>query len=49
VSLFLGTFVKLQKAAISIVMSICPSVRPHGTTQLPPEGISCNFLIFDYF
>jgi len=24
---FLGTFAKLQKASISFVMSVCPSVR----------------------
>jgi hypothetical protein len=32
---FLGAFAKLQKAAISFVMSLCLSVRPHGTTRLP--------------
>jgi hypothetical protein len=32
---FLGAFVKLRKATISFVMSVHPSVRPHGTTLLP--------------
>jgi len=26
----------------------CPSVRPHGTTRLPPDGLSGHW-IFDYF
>jgi hypothetical protein len=33
---FLGAFAKLLKAAISFVVS----VRPHGTTRLPPDGFS---------
>jgi hypothetical protein len=45
----------LQKATISFVMSICPSVRPskslsvppHGTTPLPLHGYSW-YLIFDF-
>jgi len=44
----LGAFAKLRKATISLVMSICPSVRPSlclfvyplGTTQLPKDGFS---------
>ena len=38
---FLGVFSKLRKAAIKFVMSVCrsvhPSVRPHGTSWLPPN------------
>ena len=33
--LFLGVFAKLRKAAIKFAISVCLSVRPHGTTQLP--------------
>ena len=33
----LDAFAKLRKAAISFVISFFPSVRPHGTTQLPPD------------
>ena len=40
----LGAFVKLRKATIGFVMSVCP----HGTTRLPPDGFSLN-LIFEYF
>jgi hypothetical protein len=32
-----GTFVKLQKATIGFVMSVCMSVRPHGTAGLQLE------------
>jgi len=46
--IFLGTFAKLRKSAISIVMSVCPSVCPHGTTRLPLNGFSRN-LIFECF
>ena len=31
----LGAFAKLSKATISLVMSVCPTVRPHRTTLLP--------------
>ena len=30
---FLGAFTKPQKAFISFVMCVCPSVRPHATTR----------------
>ena len=36
---FLGVFCKIAK--IDFVMSVsrvCASVRPHGTTLLPPDG-----------
>ena len=33
-SITLGAFAKLRKATISFVMSVCPSVRPHGKTRL---------------
>ena len=28
----LGAFAKFRKATISFIMSVCPPVRPHGTT-----------------
>jgi hypothetical protein len=37
---FLGAFAKLRKATISFVIS----VRSHGTTRLPLEGFSRNFM-----
>ena len=33
-------FVKLQKATISFVMSVRPSVRPYGTARLRQDGFS---------
>ena len=45
---FFGALAKLRKANISLIMPLCPSVRPHGTTRLPLDGFSCN-LIFDVF
>jgi hypothetical protein len=32
--LILGAFEKMRKAAISFVMSVCPSVCPLGTNRL---------------
>jgi len=34
-SYLLGAFAKLRKATTSFVMSVCPSVRPPGTTWFP--------------
>jgi len=39
---------KLRKATMSFIVSVCPSVCPHGTTRLPLDGFSRNF-IFEYF
>jgi hypothetical protein len=36
----LGAFAKLRTASLSFVMPVCLSVRPHGTTRLPLDGIS---------
>ena len=53
---FLGTLTKLQKANMNFVMSVCPSVRPHGTTRVPLDRFSCNltyefliYLLYIYF
>ena len=45
---YLDAFAKLRKATISSVMPVRPSVCPHGTTQLLPDGFSLNliFIIF---
>jgi len=45
---FLGASAKLWKATISFVVSVCLSVRPHGTTWLLLSEILWN-LIFEYF
>ena len=34
---FLGALAKLR---IIVILSVCPSVRPHGSTQLPRKGFS---------
>jgi hypothetical protein len=36
--ILLGAFVKLRKATISFVLSVCLSVCPHGKTRLPMNG-----------
>ena len=38
--LFLGAFVKLQKATISFIISVCLSILVHGTTRLRLDGFS---------
>ena len=45
---FLGTFAKLRKVTIKLVMSLRSSVRSHGTTRLPTGRFSRK-LIFEYF
>ena len=45
---FLDAFAKLRKATISFVMSVHPSICPRGTTWLPIDGFSLNF-IYEYF
>jgi hypothetical protein len=41
---FLGAFAKLRKATVAFLMS----VRSHGETRLPLDGVSWN-LIFEFF
>jgi hypothetical protein len=32
---FLGAFAKLRKMSVCfVILSVCPSVRPHGTTRI---------------
>jgi hypothetical protein len=49
---FLRALAELPTETISFVMSVClsvrPSVSPHGTTQLPPNRFSLNFLFADF-
>ena len=37
-----------EKATINFAMSVCLSVRPHGTARLPLDGFLWNF-IFEHF
>ena len=37
---FLVDFAKLRKATINFVMSVCPTVYPHGKTRLPLDRSS---------
>jgi len=39
---------KYRKVTNSFLISVCPSVRQHGTIRLPLDGFSFNF-IFEYF
>jgi hypothetical protein len=45
---FLVVFAKLRKANINFLISICPSVSSHGTTRLPADRFSWNY-VFGYF
>jgi len=47
-SFIFNRFRKLRQATISFVMSVRPSFRPHGTTLLPLDVLSWNF-IFECF
>jgi hypothetical protein len=40
---FLEALAKLRKATISFVMSVCPFVRPHGTTRLTLDEFFVTF------
>jgi hypothetical protein len=46
---FLGAFAKLGKATISFVVSVRPSVSPHGTTRPAPGRIFMKFDIWVFF
>jgi hypothetical protein len=37
-----------NRACFSFVMSICPSVRPHESTQLPLDEFSRNFTLENF-
>jgi hypothetical protein len=43
-----GAFAKLRKTTVSFVISVRPSVCPHGRTRLPQDGFWWN-LIFEFF
>jgi len=42
--LLLGSFAKLRKAAVWFAMSVCLSIRPHGTAWIPLNGFSWKLL-----
>jgi hypothetical protein len=42
ITLFLGEFAKLREAIISFIMSVCPSVSPHGRSLLPLDEFKRN-------
>jgi hypothetical protein len=44
----LGAFAKLGIVTTSFVMSVCLSVRSHGTTRLPLDGFSWNLIFEDF-
>ena len=48
ISSFLGAFAKLRKAAVSFVMSVCPSLHSHGTIRFPLNGFAW-YLKSEYF
>jgi hypothetical protein len=43
-----GEFAKLRKATIFLVMSVCPSVRPHVPTRLPLHAFASNLILEDF-
>ena len=47
--LLLGTFTKLQKVAISLVVTVHPSVCLCGTTWLPLDGFLWNLIFENFF
>ena len=42
---FLGALAKLRKATISFVMSVCLSIRPHGTPPFSLNGFPLNLIL----
>jgi len=40
---------KIAKSDYIFVMSVYPSVRPHGTTWLPGDGFSRNLIFKSFF
>jgi len=45
---FSGAFAKLREVTSSFVVSVCPSVRPQGTTRLPLDGFTRNMIYEDF-
>ena len=45
----LDVFTKMQEVTISFVMSVCPSVSPHGTIWLPVDAFSQNLIFVGVF
>jgi len=42
----LDLFAKMLKATMNVIMSVCPPIRPHGTTRITLDRFSCNLCIF---
>ena len=42
----IGALRKLRKASFRFDMSVCLSVRPHGTTRLPMDGFFLNEICY---
>jgi hypothetical protein len=40
----LGLLVKVRKATVTLVVSVCLSVRPYGTSRLPLDLFSLNLI-----
>jgi hypothetical protein len=45
----LGAFTKFAKSDNKVCPHACPSIHPHGTTQLPLEGFFMKFNIWVFF
>jgi hypothetical protein len=41
---FVGAFARVRKAAVSLVMSDCPTFLEYGSTILPLEGLLTFYL-----
>jgi len=52
-NILLGMFTKLERATVSFVLCVCPSVHPsvqrHRTAQLPLDGFSLNLMNLGFF
>jgi len=42
-------FANLRKSTTSFIMSVCPSIRPHGTTRVSLDGFSRNLVFWLFF
>ena len=48
-NILLGMFTKLERATVSFVLCVCPSVQRHRTAQLPLDGFSLNLMNLGFF
>jgi hypothetical protein len=47
--MFLGTYAEVQKATVSFVMSVCPSVCPSARNNSALTEQICIKFVFHYF